>query len=86
MTYGIVKPATSGEFSSTLVQNETVMGTSPSVAIDLSGNVWTTNSFTNLFSTANGQQYCVTEIVGAGVPVVAPFSLALANGTIATKP
>ena len=84
--YGIVKPATSGEFSSTLVQNETVMGTSPSIAIDLSGNVWTTNSFTNMFSTANGQQYCVTEIVGAGVPVVAPFSTALATGTIATKP
>jgi hypothetical protein len=84
--YGIIKPATSSEFSSTLVQNQTVMGTSPSIAIDLSGNVWMTNSFPNMFSTALGQQYCMTEIVGAAVPVVAPFAAGLAAGTLGTKP
>jgi hypothetical protein len=84
--YGITKPANSSEFSSTLVQNSVVLGTSPSIAIDLSGDIYTVNSFTNIFNTTDGPQYTVTELVGAAVPVVTPFAAGLANGTIATKP
>ncbi|SNS92727.1 hypothetical protein SAMN05421770_103103 [Granulicella rosea] len=84
--YGITKPATSTEFSSTLVQNETVLGTSSNVAVDPSGNVWFNNSFPNIFTTAQGSVYTVTEVVGAGVPTVTPFSAALAAGTLGEKP
>jgi len=84
--YGLTKPANSSEFSSTLVQNEVVMGTSSSIAIDLSGNLYVVNSFSNMFNTTDGEQSTVTEMVGVAVPVVASIATGLANGTIGTKP
>jgi hypothetical protein len=83
---GIVKPAASSLTSSTLVQNTTILGPSSSIAIDPSGNVWVDDDSSNLFTATGGQQYCITEIVGAAVPVVTPISVGIANKTLATKP
>ncbi|SNT42382.1 hypothetical protein SAMN05421770_11351 [Granulicella rosea] len=48
------------------------------VGVDLAGNVWIANG-----STSSGT---VTVLVGAGVPVVSPLSVAVKNNTVGTMP
>jgi streptogramin lyase len=48
-----------------------------SIAVDGSGNVWAVNSFTG---TANPPAGTVTELIGAGVPVVTPIVQGLQTG------
>ena len=52
------------------------LSTPQSIAIDGSGNVWVRNTGTAT----------VTAFVGAATPVVTPFSVGLANGTLGQKP
>ncbi len=55
-----------------------------SIAVDGSGNVWAVNSFTG---TANPPAGTVTELIGAGVPVVTPIVQGLQTGfTPGSKP
>jgi hypothetical protein len=48
-----------------------------SIAVDGSGNVWAVNSYTG---TANPPAGTVTELIGAGVPVVTPIVQGLQTG------
>jgi len=48
------------------------------IAIDLSGNVWSTD--------AGSAGYTLFILVGAAAPTVTPLSLALKNGTVGTRP
>jgi hypothetical protein len=82
---GIVKSAASNALKTNLI---TGLGPAWNVAIDPSGNVWTSNSNPYFGITASPAYIpsSITEIVGAAVPVVTPFATGLANGTLATKP
>lgn len=60
------------------VKADTFANTMRSVAVDATGNVWFGTNATTVDQ--------ITEIVGAGVPVITPLSAALAAGTPATKP
>jgi hypothetical protein len=53
-----------------------VMTGSKGVAVDLSGNIWLPNATST----------SVTVLVGAGIPVVAPLSVAIKNNTLGTRP
>jgi streptogramin lyase len=48
-----------------------------SIAVDPSGNVWISN---------NGDNYTVTELIGAATPVVTPLAVGVKNNTLGTKP
>jgi len=63
------------------------------IAIDPSGNVWVPNgggsvaaSATATTTTTEYYGTSITELIGAGVPVVTPTALGLKNGTQGTKP
>jgi len=60
------------------------------LAIDPSGNLWVLNTGEDGWSgTAAAFLYTgasITEVVGAAVPVATPLAVAVANGTLATKP
>jgi len=63
------------------------------IAIDPSGNVWVPNgggsvaaSSTATTTTTEYYGTSITELIGAGVPVVTPTALGLQNGTQGTKP
>ncbi len=46
------------------------------IAVDASGNIWGDNAAGNN----------VIELIGAGTPVVTPFSVGLLNGTLGMRP
>jgi hypothetical protein len=57
------------------------------LAVDPSGNIWAGGYGTPIVQTAAGTYLqSITEIIGAGVPVVTPLSNAAANSKLATKP
>jgi len=58
--------------------NKRAVINSAGIAIDLSGNVWITN--------ANTASTSIFQLVGAGVPVVTPLSVGVANHTLGSKP
>jgi hypothetical protein len=57
-------------------KDTTYLNASSAIAVDQAGNVWIAGTGNNF----------VTEIVGAGVPIYAPFAVGLNNGRFQTIP
>ena len=56
--------------STGFLKDATYLNSNKAIAVDQAGNVWIAGSGNNF----------VTEIVGAGVPLYAPYAVGLANG------
>jgi hypothetical protein len=51
------------------------------IAIDGSGDVWATNTYTNSNNVST-----VSELIGAAAPVVTPLSAGVKNNQLGTRP
>jgi len=73
--FGVAELNNSGSIISGSSGYATATGAS-AIAVDGSGNIWGDNAAGNN----------VIELIGAGTPVVTPFSVGLMNGTLGTRP
>jgi hypothetical protein len=68
----------SGTGGTTGYAAQSTLGTTTGIAVDISGNVWTTNNSTST----------LTEFIGLGVPVVTPLAAftGVASNSLGNKP